>query len=113
MKILAKLSIVPIDKYYGIDSDICNIDHDCMVQFLTRDVDEVYGSFEELFDAIGKTKIKTSRFTKKKGDMNSLHLNKTILFVYFKIMKFPAKERIEETMVSSNFLKSVTNINVQ
>ena len=42
------------DKYYSIDSDIFDIDHDCMI----RDVDELY-------DVIHKTKIKTSRFTKK------------------------------------------------
>ena len=54
-----------IDKYYSIDSDIFDTDHDCMVQFLTRDVDEVYESFEELYNAIDKTKINTSRFIKK------------------------------------------------
>ena len=41
---------VLLDKYYTSDSEIENIDHDCVEEFLTFDLQEECQSFLELFD---------------------------------------------------------------
>ena len=98
-----------IDKYYTRKSDIYDIDHDCMEHILTRDLNEECKSFEDLYNLIDETKIKTSRFTKK-GDLKWLRLRKRTPFVYIRIMKFPKAEFVEDTLILSNFLQNVTSI---
>ena len=97
-----------IGKYYNQESDIYDIDHYCVEEFLRVDLDGELESFEELYDLINETKIKKSQFIKK-SDQN-VRLRKIISFVYLKIMSLPKNELVEETVISTNFLQNITNI---
>ena len=46
--------VVLLDKLYSLDSDIEDIDHDCIESFLRVDLNDQYNSFEEVYDAINQ-----------------------------------------------------------
>ena len=70
-----------------MESDIENIDHDCLEYFLREDLREKFNSFEELYEAINEQKIKKNVFKNKEF----ARLEKIISFIYLNIMKIPKK----------------------
>ena len=59
-----------LDKYYNRDSEIDNVDHDCIETFIENDLNNKYENFGELYDAINELQIKNSGFLTKKSDSN-------------------------------------------
>ena len=57
---------VVLDKYYTLDSDIEDIDHDCIELFLRIDLNEEFETFGELYETISQIKIKTITVRVKK-----------------------------------------------
>ena len=45
-------------EYYAMDSNIEDIDHDCLEHFLRLDLNDEFSSFEELYEAINEQEIK-------------------------------------------------------
>ena len=56
---------VLLDKCYSIESDIEDIDPDCLKKFLRVDLNDEYESFEDIYEGMNKIKIKNSMFKKK------------------------------------------------
>ena len=54
-----------LDKCYSMDSDIEDIDHDCLGKFLRIDLNDEYENFVEFYEEINKIKIKNSAFKEK------------------------------------------------
>ena len=77
-------------EYYSMDSDIEDINHDCLEHFLRVDLNDEFISFEEVYEAINK--------------------QEKISFVNFNIMKIPNNHQIDGLPISSNFLTNIKNI---
>ena len=54
-----------LDKYYNKESDIYDIEHDCIEEFLRIDLNDECESFEEFCDLIDQIKTKAPRHVKK------------------------------------------------
>ena len=92
-----------LDNVYTNDSDIEDISHECLVQFLSENDIEI---FEELFLEVSNTKIENVS-TLKNTKLNQIKL---ISYVYGKIMKFPDHEFKSDVLVTKNFFDRVLNL---
>ena len=54
-----------LDKCYGMDSDIEDIDHDCLESFLRIDLNEENETFEKLYEEINKIKLNNTVLKEK------------------------------------------------
>ena len=90
-----------------MESDIDNIDHECLKEFLMCDLNGEYDNFEEY-----KKNKKHNKKNKKSAlnEKKSLRLNKIIPFTYLNIMKMPKNEQIEGLPLFANFSKNVLNV---
>ena len=95
-----------LDKYYAMDNNMQNLDHECMEEFVKVDLNDEYENFEDLYEEINKVQIKKTVFKEKK----SLRLEKIIGFTYLKIMNMPKNKQIDRLPISSNFFRNIANV---
>ena len=88
---------------YNNESDIDDITHSCIADFVS---DNQIESFEEFFLEVSNTQVKNIS-TLKKTKVNQIKL---ISFVSDKIMQFPNDEFDANTLVTRNFSDSVLNL---
>ena len=95
--------IALLENRYTSDSDIGEIDDNCLLKFIHENEIE---SFRELFLNTFKCKVKNFSTLKK----TKLHQIKIISFVYQKIMNFPNDELEVKIFASKKFFVGVLNL---
>ena len=98
-----------LKKYYNGDSEINNVDHGCVETFIENYLNNQNENFGELHDVINKLQIKNSGFLKKRSDSN-FRLKQIICFVCLKTTTFSKNKFIMDTIFSSKFLESVSDL---
>lgn len=92
-----------LNKQYSAESDVEEIDHDCIVEFLRENQVE---SFELLYEEIAQVKVKNPGYFKKsKGNFQ-----KIIAYFYLKVMEFLCNTYNKKTVFTKDFFNSVLNI---
>ena len=95
-----------LSECYNPDSDIKNIEHKFLRDFVHKNLNDESTSLEDIYAAINKQKIKQSFL--KNNQIKTIV--KTIAFVYLNAMKIPDSDKIQVAPISSNFMTNVKNI---
>ena len=92
-----------LSKYYSMDSNIENIDHQSLQDILDGDLNSEFILFEDLYEAINKQKMKESIFKTRQIKTKE----NTISFVYLNIMKILDNDQIQGVPISKKILTNV------